>query len=253
MTAAGDAVLAVAYSQVGVTESPPNSNVASPYTDPWGPGAWCAMFVSWCMAQAGYPLPNINGPAGFSYCPSGQQWGYAYDGSNVDLQPGDVLIFSWEPWHMEGGQAICSSGAYAGAPAGDHTGFWAGGGMTVEGNTSQSSWDNGGAVMERGDRYGGQICCTWRPAVIAGGGATPEPPKPKYLTEDDMVIVFGPGGAALVGPGYWCNLDGEGYEQWSAVPGMVVHSVGQRGWDVMRYAALFGADAADAQQGEQTT
>lgn len=169
MTAAGEAVLAVAYTQIGVTEDPPGSNQVI-YNEGWTDSAWCATFVSWCCTQAGYPLPAINGPQGFSYCPSGQEWGYRYDGSNVDPEPGDVLIFSWEPWHLEGGIAICSSGAYAGSPAGDHTGFWAGGGYTVEGNTSRSSWDNGGAVMERGDRYSGQICCVWRPAVIAAGG-----------------------------------------------------------------------------------
>lgn len=250
MTAAGDAVLAVAYSQVGVTESPPNSNVASPYTDAWGAGAWCAMFVSWCCAQAGYPLPAINGAAGFSYCPSGQEWGYVYDGSNVDPQPGDVLIFSWEPWHLEGGIAICSSGAYAGAPAGDHTGFWAGPGVTVEGNTSQSSWDNGGAVMERFDRYGGQICCVWRPAVLAGGGGGPiEPPKPIYhLTGAGMFLVFGPGGAYLCGAGYMKGLTGEEYEVMRAVEGMVVYNAGdnQRAVDVIRDAILLGSSADDA-------
>lgn len=166
----------MSYTQVGNSENPPNSNVCSPYTDAWGAGAWCAMFVSWCDVQAGYPLPAINGPAGFSYVPSGQQYAYG-NGESVGeaVENGDTLIFSWEPWHMEGGIALCSYGVYAGTPAGDHTGFFAGwlGGSymrTVEGNTSHSSWDNGGAVMERTDRYTGQVCCYWRPAAIAAGG-----------------------------------------------------------------------------------
>lgn len=178
MTAAGDQVLAYAYSQVGVTENPPNSNICSPYTDAWGAGAWCAMFVSYCADAAGYPLPPIDGPAGFSYVPNGQIAAYTtgHDVGEGGVEPGDVLCFSWEPWHMEGGIAICSSGVYAGAPAGDHTGFfagWLGGGYmrTVEGNTSQSSWDNGGAVMERTDRYTGQICSYGRHAALDGGGS----------------------------------------------------------------------------------
>lgn len=103
---------------------------------------------------------------------------------------------------MEGGIAVCSYGVYAGAPAGDHIGFFAGwiGGdymRTVEGNTSQSSWDNGGAVMERGDRYSGQICCYWRPAAIAAGGGGTVPPPETEEDEDYMlrcVVQRGGGG-----------------------------------------------------------
>jgi hypothetical protein len=188
VTAAGEQVLAYAYSQVGMTESPPNSNLCSPYTDAWGPGAWCAMFVSYCDETAGYPLPPINGPAGFSYCPDGQiaayTTGHALDASQVE--PGDGLIFSWESWHMEGGIAVCSYGVYSGAPAGDHTGLfvgWLDGGymITVEGNTSQDSWDNGGAVLERSDRHTSQICCYARHDALNTGGGSTQPP----LEEED--------------------------------------------------------------------
>jgi hypothetical protein len=65
------------------------------------------------------------------------------------------------------------------------------------------------------------------------------------LIEVGMVIVFGPNGAALVGPGYWCNLDGEGYDRWSQVPGMSVVGVDQRGWDVMHAGATHGQSADD--------
>jgi hypothetical protein len=182
VTAAGDAVVAVARSQVGRTEDPPNSNLCSPYTDAWGPGAWCAMFVSWCCQQAGVPVPAINGPAGFSYCPDGQANAYATGHATVDPEPGDILIFSWEPWYLDG-IAYCSYGVYAGAPAGDHTGFWVGPGVTIEGNTSQSSWDNGGAVMERHDRTAGQICCVARHAALEGPPTTPED---EPMTEADF-------------------------------------------------------------------
>jgi len=183
MTAAGDAVLAVAYSQVGVTEDPPGSNNV-PYDDEWGFwSAWCATFVSWCCTTAGYPLPPIDGPAGFSYCPSGQIAAYTtgHETGESGAEPGDTLIFSWEPWHMEGGIAICSSGVYAGAAAGDHTGHLVahlGGGalQTIEGNTSSLSWDNGGEVRERWDRYSGQICAYARHAALEGGPST-TPPK----------------------------------------------------------------------------
>lgn len=181
MTAAGDQTLAWAYTQVGVTEQPPNSNNV-PYWDPWGGnyGAWCAAFVSYGYDATGTPLPPIDGAPGFSYCPSGQIAAFTTGHSVGEggVEPGDTLIFSWEPWfYGADGVAYCSSGAYAGAPAGDHTGYfagWLGGGYmrTVEGNTSQSSWDNGGAVMERTDRYTGQICCYARHAALGAGGGT---------------------------------------------------------------------------------
>lgn len=196
MTGAGSQVLGTAYSQVGRTEDPPNSNLCSPYTDPWGAGAWCAMFVSWCCEATGYPVPPINGPAGFSYCPDGNVYAHT-TGHAVDegrAEDGDILIFSWEPFYYgNDGVAYCSYGVYAGTPAGDHTGFFAGwlGGSymrTVEGNTSQSSWDNGGAVMERTDRYTGQICCYARHAAMSGGGSGPGPQPPAEDEDDEMKL-----------------------------------------------------------------
>jgi hypothetical protein len=209
VTAAGDQSLAVAYSQVGVTEQPPNSNNV-PYWDAWGGnyGAWCAAFVSWVYTQAGHALPPIDGAPGFSYCPSGQIAAYTTGhevGGNVE--PGDCLIFSWEPWHMSGGIAVCSSGVYAGAPAGDHTGFfagWLGDGYmrTVEGNTSQSSWDNGGAVLERTDRYTGQICAYCRHAALGAGGGGGPIVVTTYAMQDDRIDLVG------------VNSEGHIYHKW---------------------------------------
>jgi hypothetical protein len=65
------------------------------------------------------------------------------------------------------------------------------------------------------------------------------------LLEVGMYIAFGPKGAALVGPGYWCNLDSEGYDRMRAIPGMQVVSVDQRGWDVMHAVATHGQSADD--------
>lgn len=196
MTAAGDAVLATSYSCVGMTENPPNSNLCSPFTDAWGAGAWCAMFISWCCAETGYPVPPINGPAGFSYCPDGNVYAHStgHAVGEGGVENGDILIFSWEPFYYgSDGIAYCAYGVYAGSPAGDHTGFfagWLGDGYmrTVEGNTSQSSWDNGGAVMERTDRYTGQICCYARHALlnIGGGGGGTAPPQEE--DEDDEMM-----------------------------------------------------------------
>jgi N-acetylmuramoyl-L-alanine amidase len=77
-------------------------------------------------------------------------------------------------------------------------------------------------------------------AAMGGGGGKPSTPT---LTEIGMVVVFGPGGAALASPGYWQNLDQEGLDYWKAVPGMVVQYVEQRAWDVMRANCLYGTGA----------
>jgi hypothetical protein len=211
MTAAGSQVLNVGYGYVGRTESPPNSNLCSPFTDAWGPGAWCAMFTSYCNAEAGYPYPPINGPAGLSYCPDGQVYAFT-TGHSVGVngvEEGDSLIFSWEPWYYgNDGVAYCAYGVYAGAPAGDHIGLfvrWLDGNymVTLEGNTSQSSWDNGGAVMERFDRHTGQICCYARHAALGSGGGVGiiEPPRQEEDEDDMMRMVVQVGGGGKHGDG----------------------------------------------------
>jgi hypothetical protein len=62
-----------------------------------------------------------------------------------------------------------------------------------------------------------------------------------------MLIVFGPGGAALAGPGYFQPIDGESYSYWVRVPGIIVQGVDQRGWDKMRADCLYGQTADDNQ------
>jgi hypothetical protein len=203
VTTAGEAVLGVAYVEVGVTEDPPGSNQVK-YWDPWGGslGPWCAAFVSWCHAQAGYPPCPVEGPQGFALVSAGTAHGYGTGGDGatgleaqrtLDLQPGDTVLFSWEPWEFRGGVPTCV-GEWDGYVAGDHTGlfaYWvdeaAGRFAAVEGNTSQSSWDNGGAVMLREDRYTSQVCGWWRMESVAGGGEQTE----DEMTEADFARIEG--------------------------------------------------------------
>ena len=157
------------------------------------PGVRCLSATA--VKPAGYPLPAINGPAGFSYCPDGQIAAFSTGHSvgSEGVEAGDTLIFSWEPFYYgNDGVAYCSSGVYAGAPAGDHTGLfvrWLGDGymLTVEGNTSQSSWDDGGAVLERSDRYAGQICCYARHAALGTGGTPPQTLWEFLMTNDELI------------------------------------------------------------------
>jgi len=73
---------------------------ANPYGDWYGiPNEpWCAMFVSWCFAQANAShLVAAQTPKGFSYCPAGLTW-FQKNGQVVDKYsglPGDLVFFSW--------------------------------------------------------------------------------------------------------------------------------------------------------------
>lgn len=99
--------------------------------------AWCAMFVSWCYAQAGKPLPKIGFTKGFAGC----QTGYEYFKKNGWLtdkpEIGDIVLFDWN-----------------GDKRYDHTGIfngWVDANYfnTIEGNTALKNDSNGGSVMER--------------------------------------------------------------------------------------------------------
>lgn len=160
-----------------VVESPAGSNQVK-YWDWWfgrsgvtGAGAWCGAFVSWCFDSAGLPLPAINTAKGFSYCPDAVYYAHTYGEAVSEPLPGDIVLFSWYGWGYgsNGIPVINDGGQYNGETPGDHTGIFAGwngdGTFTsLEGNTSASSWDNGGAVLRRADRWAYQACTWWRPS-----------------------------------------------------------------------------------------
>lgn len=207
MSAAGEAVLAVAYGEVGVTEDPPGSNAVK-YWVPWtgsnyGYGPWCAAFVSWCQSMAGYAPCWVDGPQGFTLVSNGTLHSYSTGGDGAtgleaqrtaELQPGDTVLFSWENWEWRGGVPTCV-GEWDGYVAGDHTGifaYWVDQGVgrfaAVEGNTSASSWDNGGAVLLREDRYTSQVCGWWRQESIAGGGGPTQPEELFTVSQYDDIM-----------------------------------------------------------------
>ena len=86
-------VLAAARGQLGVTESPKGSN-RTPFGAWYGLDGypWCMMFVQWCFAQAGTPLPHKTGS-----CSALLNW---YQKNRPDCvmkdpQPGDIAIFTF--------------------------------------------------------------------------------------------------------------------------------------------------------------
>lgn len=209
MTAAGDAVLAEAQRWVGTTEWPPGSN-AGPWWDPWGAnyGSWCAAFVSMVVNNAlgAGAMCAVDGAQGFMLVSNGVIHQYETPGDGItgleaqrtpDLLPGDVVNYSWENWTFSGTPGASGSvpiilgGEYDGWVAGDHTGIvqsapdGSGYFTAVEGNTSLTSDDNGGAVMVR-TRHLSQVCGWWRPVTYRsstpGSGPGPEEDEDVYKT-----------------------------------------------------------------------
>ena len=138
-------VVNVARKEVGYLEGPNNENK---YGKWYGLDhmSYCAMFVSWCFAEAGLSsLVAASTSKGFSYCPEGLSW-FQKKGCVVNKyagQPGDIVFFSW-------------SGHTA-----DHVGIIVAaskdGITTVEGNTSPDykvgSQSNGDGVWLRHRPY----------------------------------------------------------------------------------------------------
>lgn len=132
-------VVEIASKEIGQGENPKNSN-NSKYNKWFGlPNLpWCGMFVSWCYAQVGAPLPNIGFKKGYAGC----QTAVAYFRKNnrVTTNPvaGNIVFFDWN-----------GDGRF------DHTGIfvrWIEVGKTfesIEGNTAVGNDSNGGNVMIR--------------------------------------------------------------------------------------------------------
>jgi hypothetical protein len=148
-------IIEVALTQVGYTEEPANSNKTK-----YGQWAkydgvpWCALFVSWCYNQAGFPMDKI----GFSFPGfAGCQTAYTHfkESGELTLKPvsGDVFLADWN-----------------GDKRFDHTGLFSkdlGDGIhfeTVEGNTSATNQSNGGQVQVRKRRY--DQCVFIHPKVL---------------------------------------------------------------------------------------
>ena len=140
MSTASDMVKKAA-SQIGYKESPAGSNNTK-YGRWYGMNRepWCAMFVSWCANEIN-ELKAVGGK--FAYCPywvdhfkKSGQW---LDRSEKP-RPGDIIFFS-------NGKRACHVGIVEERIDSSYV-------QTIEGNTSTSSNDNGGAVMRRKRAYG---------------------------------------------------------------------------------------------------
>lgn len=146
-----DKVVWVAESQLGVQESPAGSNKVKYNTWYYGWVAsayWCCIFVCWVFFQAGLAA-LIKKTAG---CTTLMNW-FKANGQLVPVKSvrrGDLAFFQFD------------KDSYA-----DHIGIVVevtkDGVVTIEGNTSLTSDDNGGAVMRRTRKWN-QIMAVGRPA-----------------------------------------------------------------------------------------
>ena len=144
-------LLDIARKQIGVKESPPNSNNVRYNTWYYGrevSGAaypWCMVFVQWVFDQAGVKLPVRTASCG-ALMRSAQSASCWVTG---DYRPGDVVIYDFP-----GGAKTDHCGI---VEAVDGTYISA-----IEGNTSSTSDADGGAVERRARKFS-QIVGAVRP------------------------------------------------------------------------------------------
>lgn len=130
-------LISIAKNEIGVKENPPNSNCVKYNLWMYGRNVsgpeypWCAAFVSWCFRNDQSLCPKT------ASCLNMLQW-FETRGQIVKTpQPGDIVFFHYS----------------TNTRRTNHVGIVVGVDgkiiITVEGNTSVSSNDNGGCVMER--------------------------------------------------------------------------------------------------------
>lgn len=84
-------LVAVAASQLGYRERSGNRTAYGAWFGLDG-SPWCAMFVSWCLAAAGTPLPAIDGPRGAASVADLRRWAGRTGRTVTGAAPGDLLL-----------------------------------------------------------------------------------------------------------------------------------------------------------------
>jgi hypothetical protein len=128
-----------ATTQIGVKESPDNSNQCK-FTEWYGMiGPWCAMFVTWSDQLSGSPTSSFKKGSRYAYVPfivTDARLGANGLALTSSPKPGDLVCYDWG-WDGEF----------------DHIGIFESGSPSsfkaIEGNTSNSNNSNGGEVMRR--------------------------------------------------------------------------------------------------------
>ena len=152
-------VLEVARSELGNTESPPNSNNTK-YGEAYGLQGqpWCVIFLWWVFKQAGESAAFFGG-AKTASCGTLFHW-YKAQGQTVpvsEVQPGDIVILDFSGRQKDTQHCGLVTKAWWGPYGIDRF-------ETIEGNTTNGvgQQDNGGAVCEK-TRYPSQVVGVCRP------------------------------------------------------------------------------------------
>lgn len=135
-------IIEMAASQIGVKESPKDSNNVKYNTDYYGHEVsgseypWCCVFVWWVFKECNLSASFYGGEK-TAYCPDVETY-YKNKGRwYTSGQPGDLILFDFSGKgvanHIGIVEKVNSDGSY----------------VTIEGNTSNESDDNGGAVKRR--------------------------------------------------------------------------------------------------------
>ncbi len=150
-------VLSIARAELGVKESPANSNKVKYNTWYYGrevSGAaypWCMAFVQWVFHQAEIPLPVKTASCGALMAAAKKTGQWAVK----DYRPGDVVIYD-----------------FPGGAATDHVGIvekvTRTGVVAIEGNTSQAGSQSNGGMVCRKTRPYSQIVGAMRPKYREG-------------------------------------------------------------------------------------
>lgn len=147
-----DEILNIARKELGVKESPANSNNVKYNTWYYGKPVsgsacpWCMAFVQWCFAQANVRLPAKTASCGALMRAAKAAGCWVTTG----LRPGDVVIYD-----------------FPGGAATDHCGIVESvtntGVVAIEGNTSVSGSQSNGGMVCRKTRPNSQIVGAVRP------------------------------------------------------------------------------------------
>lgn len=136
----------IAKKQIGITELPPGSNTVKYNTDYYGREVsgpnykWCMVFIWWCLKEAGFA--NEFGKKTAS-CTQFRDW--HRDKIVTDhFKYGDIILFNFsrKANTIDPRTTTCEHCGFYFTSTGTTI-------TTIDGNTSTSSEDNGGAVMKR--------------------------------------------------------------------------------------------------------
>lgn len=201
MATAND-VLKVAASQIGVKETPSGSNHVKYNTEYYGSEVrgsaypWCCVFVWWVFKHAGASKLFYDGKK-VAYCPNVVNWAKRaglWLSAKEKPKPGDIILYA------KGNGVACHIGVVEKRISASYV-------QTIEGNTSTSSNDNGGAVMRRKRGYGSSsgwhILGFVRPKYGTGTTTASKPASSKPVSKP--ATSTSSGSAAIKNVQRWAN------------------------------------------------